>query len=133
MGQGFAPPATSNLMQSSPMMGRNPNTYQNYMQGADQSRIAQSQFNTPRQQMMNPQQMQQQQMHPQQQMMNPQQQMVNPQQMMTMMNPHQNMSNIGGVQPMLSSLNPYLPQNQQQLSGGLASLPGAAQFGKGIV
>jgi tagatose-1,6-bisphosphate aldolase non-catalytic subunit AgaZ/GatZ len=106
MGQGFAPPATSNLMQSSPMMGRNPNTYQNYMQGADQTRIAESQFNTPRQ-------------------MNMQPQMMNPQHQMAMM---QNMSNVPSF-----SLNPYLPQNQQQLSGGLASLPGAAQFGKGIV
>ena len=132
MGQGFAPPANSNLMQSANMLRIQPNTYPNRMQAQHETRTAQAELNTPRQQM-NPQQMQQQQMHPQQQMMNPQQQMVNPQQMMTMMNPHQNMSNIGGVQPLLSSLNPYLPQNQQQLSGGLASLPGAAQFGKGIV
>ena len=124
MGQGFAPPANSNLMQSANMLRIQPNTYPNRMQEQHQTRTAQAELNTPRQQM-NPQQMQQQQMHPQQ--------MMNPQQMMTMMNPHQNMSNIGGVQPMLSSLNPYLPQNQQQLSGGLASLPGAAQFGKGIV
>jgi|TARA_R110000744_G_scaffold240678_1_gene358072 hypothetical protein len=124
MGQGYAPPANSNLMQASPVLGRNPNTYRNYMEGQHQGRLAQSQNNTPQQ--MNPQQMPQQ-MQPQQ--MHPQQM---PQQMMNLQQPivNQHMANM--VQPFASSLNPYLPQNQQQLSGGLASLPGAAQFGKGI-
>jgi hypothetical protein len=103
MGQGFAPPANANLMQSANMLRMQPNTYRNLMESQQEGRVAQAQMNTPQ----FPQQMQQ--------------QMINPNQAM--------------AQPFASSysLNPYLPQNQQPLAGGLASLPGAAQFGKGVV
>jgi len=57
MGQDFAPaPMTANT-NTPPVLGRNPNTYFNYMGLQDSQRIAQSQQNTP----VDPQQQQQQQ------------------------------------------------------------------------
>ena len=57
MGQDFAPASMTANTKTPPVLGRNPNTYFNYMGLQDSQRIAQSQQNTP----VDPQQQQQQQ------------------------------------------------------------------------
>ena len=57
MGQDFAPASMTANTNTPPVLGRNPNTYFNYMGLQDSQRIAQSQQNTP----VDPQQQQQQQ------------------------------------------------------------------------
>jgi hypothetical protein len=57
MGQGFAPMPQIGSTNTPPVLGRNPNTYFNYMGLQDSQRIAESQQNTP----VDPHQQQQQQ------------------------------------------------------------------------
>tara|TARA_Y100001963_G_scaffold58602_1_gene81981 strand:- start:2051 stop:2362 length:312 start_codon:yes stop_codon:yes gene_type:complete len=103
MSQGFAPSA-SNQMMSANVLGRNPNTYNNYMQFQDSGRLANIQQNTP----------------------------TMPQQATQFAN--MNMAGIQASPPyaQVPQINPYAAP-QGMMPTGLASLPNAGQYGKGIV
>jgi hypothetical protein len=98
VGQGFAPMPQIGGTNTPPVLGRNPNTYFNYMSLQDSQRLAQAAQNSPQNNQFS----------------------------------HQNLAGISPQPPynQLPSVNPYMPQ---QMPTGLASIPGAAQFGKGIV
>jgi hypothetical protein len=107
MGSTMLPPMNAASTDAPNMMGMNPQLYQNYMERQQNERLVNASNQIPP--------------HLQQQQQQPQQQQL---------------AQIGGMaqqQPYTSpaQLNAYLPQQTPNM--GLASLPGAGQFGKPFV